>query len=98
MYREFKPDIVVTDLMLPFKSGYNLLKEIRKEDPATALIVVSSLDSKEDVLACAKLGIEGYLVKPVNFAELNLKILESYGKKGAEKAGIAAVFRQRLQE
>lgn len=97
-YREFKPDIVLMDLMLPCKSGYNLLKEIRKEDSATALIVVSSLDSKEDVLACAKLGIEGYLLKPVNFAELNLKILESYGKKGAEKAEIAAVFKQRLLE
>jgi DNA-binding response OmpR family regulator len=97
-YREFKPDIVITDLMLPFKSGYNLIKEIRKEDSATALIVVSCLDSKEDVLACAKLGIEGYLVKPVNFGGLNLKILEGYGKKSAERAEIAAVFRQRLQE
>lgn len=97
-YREFKPDIVLMDLMLPLKSGYNLLKEIRAEDSSTAVIIVSSLDSKDDILACAKLGIEGYLVKPVNFAVLNVKILEGYGKKSAERAEIAAVFRQRLQE
>lgn len=97
-YREFKPEIVLMDLMLPCKSGYNLLKEIREEDTATAVIVVSSLDSKEDILACAKLGIEGYLVKPVNFGELNLKILDCYGKKDSEKSKIAAVFKQRLQE
>lgn len=97
-YREFKPDIVVTDLMLPCKSGYNLLKEIRREDTSTALIVVSSLDTKEDVLACAKFGIEGYLVKPVNFGELNLRILDCYGAKSGERREIAAVFRQRLQE
>jgi DNA-binding response OmpR family regulator len=97
-YREFKPDIVLMDLMLPCKSGYNLLKEIRAEDASTAVIIVSSLDSKEDILSCAKLGIEGYLLKPVKFSELNLKILEGYGKKSAEKAEIAAVFRQRLQE
>ncbi len=96
-YREFKPDIMIMDLMLPCKSGYNLLREIRAEDASTAVIIVSSLDSKDDILACAKLGIEGYLVKPVNFGGLNLKILEGYGKKSAEKADIAAVFRQRLQ-
>jgi len=97
-YRELKPDIVITDLMLPFKSGYNLIREIRKEDSTTALIVVSSLDSKEDVLACAKFGIEGYLVKPVNFAELNLRILDYYGRKSGERKEIADVFRRRLQE
>lgn len=97
-YREFKPDIIITDLMLPCKSGYNLLREIRREDSTTALIVVSSLDSKEDVLACAKFGIEGYLVKPVNFAELNLKVLDCYGRKSVETKEIAAVFRQRLRE
>jgi len=97
-YREFKPDIVITDLMLPCKSGYNLLREIRREDSTTALIVVSSLDSKEDVLACAKFGIEGYLVKPVNFAELNQKVLDCYGRKSDETREIAAVFRQRLRE
>jgi DNA-binding response OmpR family regulator len=97
-YREFKPDIVLMDLMLPCKSGYNLLREIRAEDASTAVIIVSSLDSKEDILACAKLGIEGYLVKPLNFSELNAKILDCYGKKSTEKSEIAAVFKQRLQE
>lgn len=97
-YREFKPDILIMDLMLPYKSGYNVLKEIRAEDSSTAVIIVSSLDSKEDILACAKLGIEGYLVKPLNFSELNAKILDCYGKKSTEKSEIAAVFKQRLQE
>ena len=84
--------------MLPYKSGYNLLKEIREEDSSTAVIVISSLDLKEDILNCAKMGIQGYIVKPINFNELNLKILEYYGTKSGEKAEIAAVFKQRLQE
>ena len=98
MYREFKPDILMMDLMLPCKSGYNVLKEIRAEDASTAVIIVSSLDSKDDILACAKLGIEGYLLKPVNFSGLNVKILDCYGKKSTEKAEIAAVFKQLLLE
>jgi DNA-binding response OmpR family regulator len=97
-YREFRPDILVMDLMLPCKSGYNLLKEISQEDTSMAIIVISGLDDKEDILACAKLGIEGYLVKPVNLRDLNQKIIDCYGKKSTEKAQIAAVFKQRLQE
>ena len=98
LYRQWNPDILILDLMLPYKSGYALLKEIREEDSSTAVIVVSSLDSKEDILNCAELGIQGYIVKPVKFRELNMKILEYYGKKNGEKAKIAAVFKQRLQE
>jgi DNA-binding response OmpR family regulator len=97
-YWAWKPDIILMDLMLPYKSGYSLLKEIREEDSSTAVIVISSLDSKEDILNCAKMGIQGYMVKPVNFSELNKKILEYYGNTDEEKANIAAVFMHRLQE
>jgi DNA-binding response OmpR family regulator len=97
-YREWKPDIILMDLMLPYKSGYSLIKDIREEDSSTAIIVISSLDSKEDILSCAKMGIQGYMVKPVNFSELNMRILEYYGNTDGEKANIAAVFMQRIQE
>ncbi len=84
------------DLMLPYKSGYVLLKELRAEDAVTTVIIVTTLVSKEDIRSCAALGIQGYIVKPVNFGELNGKIVEYYGKTNGEKAKIASVFRQRL--
>jgi DNA-binding response OmpR family regulator len=97
-YHEWKPDIILLDLMLPYKSGFSLLKEIRAEDSSTAIIVISSLDAKEDILSCAALGIQGYMVKPVKLSTLNLKILEYYGKISAEHAKTAETFRERLQE
>jgi DNA-binding response OmpR family regulator len=96
LYQDWKPDVLILDLMLPFKSGYTLLKEIREEDTSTTVIVISTLDSKEDILNCADLGIQGYVVKPVHFSDLNEKILDCYGKTNGEKLKIATVFKQRF--
>jgi DNA-binding response OmpR family regulator len=96
IYRDWKPDVMILDLMLPCKSGYTLLKEIRAEDAVTTVVIISTLVSREDIRSCAALGIQGYIVKPVNFAELNGKIIDCYGKMTGEKAKIAGVFRQRL--
>jgi len=97
-YREWGPDIILLDLMLPNRSGYSLLKEIRANDPLTTIIIISSLNSKEDILDCVKMGIQGYMVKPVNFSALNMKILEYYERTNPEKAKIAATFKQHLLE
>ena len=84
--------------MLPHKSGYMLLKEIRGSDPSVAVIVISALSSKEDVVNRADLGIQGYFVKPINITELNDRILDCYGKTDGEKAKVASIFRQRLAD
>jgi len=81
-YREWKPDIILLDLLLPVVSGYSMLKEIRikEKDTSTAIIVISSLMSKEDIMDCVKLGIQGYIVKPINVKEIGRKVLEHFIK------------------
>jgi DNA-binding response OmpR family regulator len=96
IYQDWKPDVMILDLMLPCKSGYTLLKEVRAEDAVTTVVIITSLVSKEDIRNCAAVGILGYIVKPVNFHELNGKIIDCYGKTNGERAKIAGVFRQRL--
>jgi len=87
-YHEWKPDVILLDILLPVISGYAILKEIRTKDKdtSTAIIIVSSLMTKEDVMDCAKLGIEGYIVKPINVKEMNRKVLEYLSKSSSEKA------------
>jgi len=87
-YREWKPDVILLDILLPVISGYSVLKEIRIKgnDKSTAIIVVSSLMAKEDVMDCAKLGIQGYIVKPINFKEICRKVLECFMKAYPERA------------
>jgi len=81
-YREWKPDIILLDILLPLVSGYSVLQEIRikERDMSTIIIITSGLTFKQDIIDCAKLGIHGYLVKPINFRELSGKILEYYSK------------------
>jgi len=83
VYEDWKPDIILLDLMLPEKSGYNVLKDIRDkhEDLSTTIIIVSSLSNSEDIRQCAKYGIQGYLVKPIKPKELDEKILKYHGDR-----------------
>jgi CheY-like chemotaxis protein/HPt (histidine-containing phosphotransfer) domain-containing protein len=81
-YNSWQPDILILDIMLPGKTGYVILKEIREEmeDRLTTIIMATSLSEQSDVLDCLKLGIQGYIVKPFNKIELSRKILECHRK------------------
>ncbi len=99
-YHEWKPDVILLDILLPVISGYAILKEIRTKDNdnSTAIIIVSSLMTKEDVMDCAKLGIEGYIVKPINVKEMNRKVLEYLSKSSSEKATEATKLFKLLEQ
>lgn len=63
-----RPDLVLLDLNLPGKGGWELLAEIRA-DPHLAdlrLVVVTASDSPDDLLHGNELRVDGYLVKPVD--------------------------------
>ena len=63
--REFMPDIILLDLILPKKNGFQVLKEL-KMDPELQLIpviVASNLDQEDDVKKALDLGADDYFVK-----------------------------------
>lgn len=66
-----KPDLVLLDLIMPIKNGFEVLEEIRKDKEADAIpiIVLSNLGQKSDIEQCGKLGANDYLVK----TDTNLK-------------------------
>lgn len=71
------PDLVVCDITMPRKNGYELLKEVRGEHGISAempFIFLSALADKEHVLAGLKLGADNYLTKPVDFDVLRVKV------------------------
>jgi putative two-component system response regulator len=70
------PDLIITDIMMPGKDGFEvtrILKE-RAETKHIPLIIVTSMDSKDDILKGISLGADDYLTKPVNLQELSLRI------------------------
>lgn len=74
---QHKPDLVVCDITMPRKNGYELLKEVRRDHGISAempFIFLSALADKEHVVAGLKLGADNYMTKPVDFDVLRVKV------------------------
>lgn len=73
-YQEQKPDILVLDVMMPKKDGFSLAAEIRKIDPHTPIIFLTSKSQTEDVVKGFCLGANDYVRKPFSMEELIVRI------------------------
>ena len=87
-YEEWKPDVILMDLQLPFLSGFEILKTIRKtqNDAKTTIIIVTAVRREEDIKVCMQLGIQGYVIKPFVAYDLADKVLDSHRKHQAKFA------------
>ena len=65
-FKRWQPDIFLIDIMMPQMNGFETLQTIRQtlNDTTTTVIMVSAVTDKQDIVACAKLGIQGYVLKP----------------------------------
>lgn len=65
MAREFTPDIILLDLILPKKSGFSVLEDLRAAPELSLIpvIVLSNLGQDEDIKKALQLGAKDYLVK-----------------------------------
>ena len=68
-------DICILDVMMPYKDGFTLAKEIRTKDKTTPIVFLTAKSMKEDVLKGYKIGADDYLTKPFD-ADILLKKLE----------------------
>ena len=66
------PDLVLLDLKLPRKDGYEVLAEIKANGQLKVIpvLVLTTSDSDEDMLRCYQLHANGYITKPGKFQEL----------------------------
>jgi DNA-binding response OmpR family regulator len=63
--KEYRPDLVVVDLMMPNLSGYDVIDILRNtmETSTTKIVVLSALSQPEDIDKAKKLGADDYIVK-----------------------------------
>lgn len=75
-----EPDMVIIDLHLPDSPGMEILKHIRDTDGPIPLPVfmTSAEDSPEVRIVCMSTGADDFLPKPLNFAELSMKIQQGF--------------------
>jgi len=73
-----KPSLILLDLKLPKVDGLEILRQLKSDDRTSMIPVVILTSSKEenDIITSYKLGINSYIVKPVNFESFTKAVAE----------------------
>jgi len=81
-FQEWKPDLLVLDIVMPVMTGFIVLQEIRNtlKDTITPIVMATSMSDPQDVRDCVKFGIQGYIVKPFKFKEIGNRIMHCVQK------------------
>jgi len=71
LYDEIKPEIIITDIQMPKLNGLEFIKNIRKKDKKTQVIVLSAYSNKDYLFSAIELGLVKYLIKPIKEKEFD---------------------------
>ena len=97
--RDTNPDIVITDIRMPFMDGLELCRTLRSQMPWIGIIVLSGYDEFEYARQCIQLGVREYLLKPVTADKLK-EVLDKVSAQLLEERKTlehAASLRARMQ-
>lgn len=89
-YKEIRPDIIVSDIMMPSMDGFSMIKQIRKTDSNIPVLFLSARSAANDVVEGFELGGNDYLKKPFGMAELIVRIKALLNKIEYKKTEISA--------
>ena len=78
-------DVILLDVMLPKKNGFQVATELRREGRNTPILMLTSRDAPEDVVRGLDAGADDYLSKPFRFDELLARIRALVRRGGAER-------------
>ncbi len=75
------PDLIISDIMMPYFSGLELIEYVRNElKSKTPIIIISSAGNEENVLNAFNLGANDFISKPVSPAELIVRVERELAK------------------
>src|SRR5438477_2576205 len=94
--RDWKPDLILLDIMMPRISGFEVCKRLRA-NPATrniAVLMITALDQPSDIDRAVEAGTDDFVTKPINKNELLLRVrsaLKSRERTGALDQALAYI-------
>jgi len=72
---ELCPDLIITDIMMPFLSGLEIIETVKKKlGRKTPIIVLSAMGQENVVLDAFQLGADDYITKPFSPNELSMRV------------------------
>ena len=74
LWRRDRPDLILLDLMIPRRSGYDVCRTVRREDRDTPIVMLTAKGQEVDKVLGLELGADDYVVKPFGLAELLARI------------------------
>ncbi|MEG2520276.1 MAG: response regulator [Christensenellaceae bacterium] len=85
---QFRPDIILTDIRMPFMDGLEMARQVHEILPETKIVILTGHDEFEYAVKSIKLGITDYIVKPIsaeNLLQTMNKIVRSLGHERSQK-------------
>ncbi|MDX4058108.1 response regulator transcription factor [Aliarcobacter skirrowii] len=79
-FDSFKPDIIISDIMMPNLNGLEMSKKIKERYSETPIVILSAHSHKEMLLEAINLGISKYFIKPFDIEEF-IEYLKELSKK-----------------
>jgi DNA-binding response OmpR family regulator len=74
VYLDRQPDLILLDIMIPEKSGYDVCKEIRRRDGRTPILMLTAKGEEIDKVVGLEIGADDYIVKPFSVKELLARV------------------------
>ena len=84
-------DVIVLDVMLPGKPGFQVLRELRQGRVETPVLLLTARDTVEDKVRGLDAGADDYLTKPFAFAELLARVRALLRRRSAERVPLLQV-------
>ncbi len=74
--RDWRPDLILLDIMMPKLSGFEVCKRLRKDPElrGTAVLMITALDQPSDIERAVDAGTDDFVTKPINKSELLLRV------------------------
>lgn len=76
VYKEFQPNIILTDIQMPKMDGHELIENLNKLNHTSKIIVFSAYGHSENVMKYLRMGVCDFIQKPVNFTQLITTLLK----------------------
>ncbi len=83
-FREFNPDLVILDVRLPDIDGLEVLRQIKDLNSKAYVLMMTAYDDMKTTVEAIKLGAFEYLVKPLNFIDLDLTVTKTFQVRALE--------------
>lgn len=104
LYREIKPDLVITDIKMPGMSGLELIKNIRECSSEQHILITSAYNDSDLLIDALNLAVEGYLIKPfltdalISYIQRVLKSLKLKAEVEAYHTRLEQMVEERTHE